>query len=260
MSKDKKINATKNYRLFMRSGENRPLDIKKHRKLEESMKLYGFLPCFPIVCCRNAEKQLVVKDGQHRLAIAESLGLQVFWVEECTEFDIAVINCTAKIWGLRDYAQKFAASGKKVYQEGLEFTDIHNLPIGTAFALLAGTTGFGNIQSVFVSGEFKIKDRAWADDVAATYGPLVQMAPAMKNARFIEACMAICRVGEFDRKRLIHNAERCREKLIAYSTREAYLDMIEVVYNFGRAKLVGLKAMAVMAMRERSAAKKAEAA
>ena len=51
----RKIMASKNYRLMQRhSGENRPVDLKKHKKLVESMKLYGFLPCFPIVARHRA--------------------------------------------------------------------------------------------------------------------------------------------------------------------------------------------------------------
>lgn len=257
-SSTRKIQATKNYRLFERSMENRPLDMKKHRKLEQSMKAYGFLPCFPIVCCRNGDKHLIVKDGQHRLAVAETLGLPVHWTEEAIDFDVAVVNSTAKTWVLADYAQKHAANGKKAYKDGLEFVQIHGLPVGTAFSLLGGVTSFSAVSSRFIDGTFVIKDRQWADSVAGIYGPLVQFCPAMKNARFVEACMYVCRVDGFDPKRLLHNAERCREKLVAYRTRDAYLDMLEEVYNFGRAKLVGLKAEATMAMRNRNPAKQAK--
>lgn len=249
----KKIQSTRNYRLFVRhSGENRVLDVKKHKKLMESMKLYGFLESFPIVCCRDDKGQLVVKDGQHRLMIAETLNLPVHWVEESVDFDVAIVNSTSRIWQLRDYAQKYAANGVKCYQEGIDFAERHGLPIGTAFALLAGTTSFNNCQEAFVKGEWKVKDREWADAVAGTYAPLVKMSPAVRNARFIEACMAACRVKDFDPSRLIAGAERCREKLVGYSTRDAYLDMIEAVYNFGRKHLVGVKAAAVMAMRDRN--------
>lgn len=256
MSKDtisRKVNVTKDYRLFGGSDENRPLDIKKHRKLEQSMAKYGFLPCFPVVCFRNADKKLIIKDGQHRLAIAETLGLPVYWIEETIDFDIAVINCTPKTWALRDYAQKYAASGIKAYQEGIDFCDENHLSIGFGFSLLAGTTSFGNIKSPYVDGEFKIKDRAWANAVVGIYVPMIGLSSAIRNDRFIEACMAVCRVEIFDAKRLLHNAERCRDKLVSYSTREAYLDMLEQVYNFGRNKLVGLKAEATMAMRDRNA-------
>src|SRR5262245_51957840 len=103
------------------------------------MKKYGFLEVFPIVVYRNGSDHFVVKDGQHRLAVAESLGLTVYYVEDDTDFDVAKVNEATKIWVLRDYAQKFAANGVKPYQEGLEFAERHGLPIGTAFSLLSGT-------------------------------------------------------------------------------------------------------------------------
>lgn len=249
----KKIQSTKNYNLFTRhEGENRTLDIKKHKKLLDSMKLYGFLPSFPIVCYRDKAGNLVLKDGQHRLAIAQALGLAVYWVEESIDFDVAVVNSTAKTWVLKDYAEKHAACGLGDYQKGLDFAAEHKIPVGTAFSLLAGTTSFTNCQNQFIDGTFKVKDQKWADAVAGIYRPLVLMNAALNNQRFIEACMGVCRVPSFESKRLIHNAERCREKLVPYSTKDAYLDMLETVYNFGRAKLVGLKAEAVMAMRERN--------
>ena len=256
MSRTGKIQVTKNYRMFTRSQDNRPVDPRRHKKLFDSMKLYGFLSCFPIVCFRDASGNLIVKDGQHRLGFAESLGLSVYWVEESVDFDIAVINCTSKVWSLRDYAQKFVANGKSDYQDGIDFAEQYGLPLGTAFALLGGTTSFGNMQEQFVAGAFRVKDRKWADAVAGIYGPLSTMAPAVRNARFIEACMAVCRVKCFDPARLLHSAERCRDKLVSYSTRDAYLDMIESIYNFGRVKLVALKVEALIAMKDRNAAKK----
>lgn len=253
----KKIQSTKNYRLFERhSSENRPVDLKKHKKLVESMKLYGFLECFPVVINRNENGNMIVKDGQHRLMIAEMLGLPVHYVEDDKNFDVAIVNSTSKIWVLKDYAQKFASNGLSDYAEGINFAESHGLPIGTAFSLLSGTTTFANIQNAFVAGEWKVKDLAWANAVAGTYVPLVQMSSVLRNARFIEACMAVCRVKEFKPDRLIANAERCREKLVAYSTRDAYLDMLEAVYNFGRKELLGLKAAATMAMKKRNAVNK----
>ncbi len=217
------------------------------------MKLYGFIPSFPIICHRDSKGHLHIKDGQHRLAFAETLGLPVHWVEEPIEFDIALINSTAKVWVMRDFAEKHAANGKQDYRNGLDFADKHKLSIGTAFSLLAGTTGFTNVAEDFRNGNFKIKDREWAEAVAGIYVPISTMAPATKNMRLVEACMAICRVAGFDASRLLSGAERCREKLVSYSTREAYLEMLEHIYNFGRTKLVALKIEALKVMRSRNA-------
>lgn len=259
----KKVNATRDYRLFHRSAENRVVNVKKHKALERSMKRYGYLSCYPIICYRDEQKHLVVKDGQHRLAIAESLGLPVFWIEQDADFDVAVVNSTPKVWVCRDFAEKYSASGLADYQEGIDFADKHKISVGFAFSLLAGTTTFSNIEESFKAGLFKIKDREWAGSVASLYGPVVTMSSECRNSRFLEACMAVCRVNGFDHDRMLSNAARCRDKLLSYSTREAYLQMLEEVYNFGRKSLVGLKAEATMAMRDRNAcvaAKKNKAA
>lgn len=252
-----KIQVTKNYRLFFRDSENRETDMNKHKKLKASMMKYGFLSCFPIVCRRNSKGHLVVKDGQHRLAIAESLALPVHWVEEKVDFDIGEINTTAKVWQLVDHAEKFANNGNREYQEGLDFCKTHNMKIGIGFAMLSGNTGYSNISEVFISGNFKVKDRVWADAVAGIYNPLAAMSPCIGNSRFMEACMAVTRVDYFDAKRLLAGAERVREKLVSYSTRDAYLQMLEDVYNFGRASknIASLKIDAVKAMHARNACK-----
>lgn len=241
--------------MFSRSADNRPSDLKRHKKLLQSMERYGFLKSFPIVV-RMEGDTYTVKDGQHRLMIAEKLGLEVWWVEEDVDFDIAVINSTAKTWVLKDYAEKYAESGLADYQEGLDFAKSHGIALGTAFALLAGTTSFGNVQEDFTDGTFQIKDRAWADAVVGIYVPLSTMSSDLKSARFIEACMAVCRVPSFCPQRLLQGARKCREKLVCYSTRDAYLDMLDVIYNYGRSNLIPLKNLATMAMRERNAATK----
>lgn len=256
MSVEKKsITTTKNYRLFARSDDNRALCMKKHKKLFDSMKVYGFLEAYPIVCQRNGDKHLIVKDGQHRLAVAEELGLAVAYVVDKTDFDVAIVNSTAKVWTLVDYAQKHAANGKQVYKDGIDFAEQHALPIGIAFALLAGTTSFGNIAPAFIDGTFKSKDRTWADAVASLYSAMVHLSGNLRSARFLEACMAVCRVPEFSQERMLRCANMCREKLVAYGTKDGYLDMLQDVYNHFQKKLVPLKIAAIQAMRDRSAIK-----
>lgn len=248
----KGITTTNNYRLFRSDSENRALDLNKHGNLRQSMKLYGFLRAFPIVCYRNETKQLVVKDGQHRLAIAEELGLPVHYVVEDQDFDIAVVNSTSKSWSLGDYAQKFAANGYEAYIEGMEFSEEHSIPVGIAFGLLAGTVSFNNIKSQFMSGKFEVKDRAYAELVAYTYSSICKLSKAVKRNSFLSAVMVVCRVEEFDPDRLIAGAARCRERLVAFSAKQPYLDLIEELYNYKRQYLVPIKTLAETTMRARS--------
>ena len=252
MAKPPKINVTKTYTLFSRSDENRPLDLKRHRALEQQMQLYGYIPAYPIVCIRDEKGHLVVKDGQHRLAFAEKLGLPVYWVEDETGFDVASINNTQKAWLPIDYARKFADAGQADYAELLEFKEEHGIPLTVACSLLSGTVGFNAVSESFYGGTFVIKDRPWAKAVVSVYSPIVKMEPKLKAAPFLLACMAVSRVKGFSPKRVVENVNRCRQKLIAYANRDGYLDMLEEIYNFGQKNLIGLKIEATKAMRERN--------
>lgn len=106
--------------MFVSSGDNRPLNLKKRKRLRESMQEYGFLKPFPLSCSRNGDRKLIVKDGQHRLTVAEELGLNVHYFVEDVDYDIAKVNCTQEKWVVRDFAMKHANTGKKAYQDGLD--------------------------------------------------------------------------------------------------------------------------------------------
>lgn len=248
-----KIQSTKNYKLFRRhDDENRPLDVGRRRKLIESMKLYGFLKCYPIICYRDKDSNLVVKDGQHRLAVAEDIGLTIYWIEDTSDFDVAIVNSAMRGWTTKDYALKWAANGITAYQEILEFSTRFKLQVSSAASLLAGSANFSNVRDCFFKGTFKVKDRKWAEIVGVLYSQMVEIGPRIKDQHFLSACMAIGRIPDFEAKRLIAGAERCREKLVKYGNRDGYLDMIEEVYNFGRTKRFPVKIPAQNVMRERN--------
>lgn len=254
---DRRIKHTKNYKLFERMDDNRILDAAKRHDLMQSMRTYGWIPSFPAVCKLMPNGSIGIKDGQHRFAIAETLGIDVFYVIEDIDFDIALVNQAQRCWKILDYAQRFAAAGNQNYRDALDFRERNRLPVGIAFALMAGHTNFGNITAEFRSGTYKIRDRQWAEKVASVYVPLSNASKSVRNSRCLEACMAICRISEFEVPRMLRNLERCREKLVAYSTRMAYLDMLEEIYNFRRHAAFPLKIKAINEMKKRNAAEAA---
>jgi hypothetical protein len=218
------------------------------------MRKYGFLRCFPMACYKRGSKW-IIKDGQHRFEVAKKLMLPVWWVESPEDFDVAETAAGQKIWVAADYVNRFIRRGIKSYIELQEFCDAHRVHITVGAKLLSGTVSFGNIKDKFYSGELVIKDRRWADVVASCYTGLCNLSKNVKNARCLEACMWAARVQEFDAGKLLSNAERCVDRLRPYSTRDAYLSMLEEIYNFHQRKLVALKIEAEQAMRERNAAK-----
>lgn len=252
MTKAAKVNVTTNYRLFNLTNSNRPLDLPKHRKLKESMQRYGFLPSFPIVVSKDASGQWIIKDGQHRHAIAESLNLPVYWIEESIDFDVAVVNNGQKAWVVRDYAEKWANSGVKAYADLLEFSDRRGVCISLAASLLAGTVSFNNIKDKFHDGKFRIREWELADAVAIMYQNIVGMDARLKNNRLVEALVGVHRAEGFESARFSHNLAGCQEKLKPYATRDGYLEMLEDIYNHRKKVHFPLKVNAINAMRARN--------
>lgn len=249
------VRSTKDYSLFELSPDNRQVCLSKHRKLEESMQKYGFLRCFPMACYKRGVKW-IIKDGQHRFEVARKLGLPVWWIESPEDFDVADTAAGQKSWQAGDYVNRFIRRGLKAYIELKDFCDTHKITVQVGAKLLSGTVSFGNIVDKFYSGNLVIKDRRWADVVASCYTGLCNLSKSVKNARLLEACMYAARVPNFDAGRLLSNAERCCDRLRPYSTRDAYLSMLEEIYNFNKRHLVPLKISAEQAMRERNAATK----
>lgn len=253
------IMTTKNYRMFSISEENRPLDLSRRKALRDSMKAYGFLRSFPLSCCRDKNKKLIVKDGQNRLGIAEELGLPVHYYIEDVDYDIATVNNAQQKWSMNDYAMKWAAQGKESYAKLLVFIDLHGMPISLGSALLRGESYLhGREKAHFKVGKYEILDYEFADRVAGVYTQLVGVSQVIKNRNCLSAVIAAMSVHGFDCKRLIEGAKKRPEKLKPYATRDSYLEMIEDIYNFNRTKLIAVKMPALQALREREASQVSE--
>lgn len=247
-----KISVTKNYRMFKLADDNRKLNLPKHRKLKASMQENGYFPWMPVICVRDGKGNLVVRDGQHRLAIAETLGLEVYWVEVSQDFDIAQLNSTSVVWNIRDYAETFAKNGKHAYIAMLEFADRHQVGVAVSAMLLGGTCTFSNCSKAFYDGEFKIKEQELAESVAELYSTIVRADKRLKTQRLLDALVAVSRVSGFSVKRLLTTVERCPDKLKQYASRDGFLEMLEDIYNHHQKTLVPLKINAIQAMRDRN--------
>lgn len=248
-----KMFKTTDYRKFKHAAINRPVNLMKHKKLIACMQEYGFLRSFPISIFRMPDGTMIVKDGQHRLAIAEKLGLPVWWVEEVVDFKISKINETSKIWTLQEHAEAHAEAGIKSYVALLEFSKRHKIGVSLSACLLAGTTSFGNFDNQFYCGQFKIKEQAFAESVAALYGAFVAANRNVKGSRLAEALIAVCRIPEFDAARLLNGLNLYPEANKQFATRDGFLEMLELLYNYKKKTLFALKTNAIQVMRDRNA-------
>lgn len=249
------IYQTSNYRLFSYTNENRPVKLNgaKRKLLRRSLQAYGWLPAYPMLCAREGGK-IVVKDGQHRLALAEELGIPVLYVIDNTPIKIEEINNAQTGWVVGDYAGSFAARGNQNYVELLDFARRHCLPISTCVGLLGNQVVERNLMDHFKAGTFKVKSRQLAERVANLYVGIGAYNKAIKCKFFASALFAVCLVPGLDDKRLLAGAAKHPEMLMKYGSRDGFLDMLERLYNFGRHTKFPVRIYAENALRERNPA------
>lgn len=225
-----KIQTTKNYSLFTVSKDNRKIEIGKRSDLVKSMKAYGFLQGFPMMCKREGGK-LVIVDGQHRFMIAQELGLPVSYTVEDRNVDVAIINAGQKAWDISAYVNRYIAKGSKEYEKLLEFAEMHKLPLAAASVILVGQNAPGNTTTSIKNGTFKITNWLFATHVARVFSALREAARECATAPTLWAISAICTIPDIDLDRLIKHIKRRSDMLRRYNNRDACLDMFEAIYN-----------------------------
>ncbi len=234
-----RIFTTTNYDLFKYVGQNREVDLKPKRRkdLRRSMERYGYIPAYPLYCTRE-NGRLLIRDGQHRLAVAKKLGLPVCYVICKVRADIAEINNTQVVWKTRDYARAFASAGLVDYQELLDFAEAHKLSLSVCVGILGNTFAAtsGKHLALFREGKFKVTSRDLADRVAGLYSQISGRNRSIRTRFFVSALFAACLVEGLDDRRFISGAKRYPEALQKYGSRDGYLQMLEKIYNYGRGK------------------------
>lgn len=237
------IRETSNYSKFRLLEENRDVDLSHPRTkaLAESMVEYGWLDSFPMTVAPTKNGHYVIKDGQHRLAIAKEFGLPAKYVIETRDIDIPKLQQTSKAWSVKDYAMSFAKSGKCEYQEILDL--YHNTPISLTLcaAFLCNTSVFSNIEKSFYQGTYRVKTREKAYHVATIFSTLVDIQPQVKQQNLAKAIWGAYHVPSFDSRRLIENVSRKPSLLICDKTQKGFVAAIEDAYNFGRRDKLPLK-------------------
>ncbi|MDD5037054.1 MAG: ParB N-terminal domain-containing protein [Methylococcaceae bacterium] len=246
-----KLNATKNYGLFELATFNR--DVSKTKKLEASMKQHGYIPAYPLHVTRNGNGKLLIKAGHHRFEVAQRLGLPVFYVICEDTATIHELEGSTILWRLKDYLQSFSRCGMADYQSIADYTERTGIPLVCAISMFGGqSAGSGNFQQAFKAGTYRITDRDHAEQVAT----IVQRCKAagFKHATinlFVAAVSRSLRVPSFVAKKFVQRVESHPELLCRQAHLDAYMDMVEMVYNYGSQKKIPLAFMAKQAAQDR---------
>ena len=250
-----KIRTTTDYSQFRIAKENRDIDLSKPESkwLRQSIKKYGWLSSFPIMCRKNGSG-LVIIDGQHRFTIAKELGVPVKYVIDETNIDVSDVNRAQRKWGIKDYLNRWLKEGKPHYYEIVDLKETYpNVPIGMCIGLLAGTSSWSNVRNQFESGNYKVKSKGLAYKICGLYQLIIETNNDAKSTNFLKALYACFYVDDFDPKRLLESCKKRPHLIQSYSKIEDFLEMIEEIYNYSyKTGRIPLKFQAQEAMRKRN--------
>ena len=160
--KNKLVLESSNYEMFRHDNSNRVADIGKNKPLKDSMEKYGWLDAYPAFVVPDGDK-FVIKDGQHRIDAAQSLGIPVkYMVSANGGIDISEINNAQRKWSIADYVNCFISKGKKHYVRLMEFHKESGLGIGLSATLLGYNRSPDKSRAHIKDGTFKIDDESHA--------------------------------------------------------------------------------------------------
>ena len=233
------IMSTKNYDLFHPHPMNRQVrpETKRFKTLVESMEKHGHISAYPLHCVKNGNGKLLVKAGHNRLEAAKQLGIPVKYV---------VLNDDAHIheledggpgrWNNENYLESFAGMGIESYCEVAEYMERTGIGFVNAISMFhgnhAGASNFSK-DGKFKSGKFEIKEREHprivGDIVLHLKSVGIEWAA---NSSIVNAISKVVAIPEFDVERFKYKAETHREYVEKQKSIAAYLQLIELIYNF----------------------------
>jgi hypothetical protein len=228
-----KLEKTKNYSLFTKNHEQRPLDQAHIRRLAESISIFGFLPSKPVQCYKKGQK-LIVVDGHHRLAAATAAGAEVYYIIESDRCQqtMAPENVLVKKWQVMDFVRLYAARGSDDYRMLLYYHE-RGIPVSMAASMMIKNgAGSGNATRAISDGTFRVKDTNQIEKVDALIQEFGNIAPATKSRSFIAAISKCILWEEFDFDMFVRRMRENHLLLEKTSNEEQMLTQIEAIYNF----------------------------
>lgn len=224
------IHRTRDYDMFSLISGNR--DVKKLGILESEISRKNMLPAFPIIVNTRYE----VLDGQHRLAVAKRLGLEVSYIVDDSiklqDIPLAA-NCVRK-WNMEDHLKHYATRGNKNYVELQRL--LSEFPFATVALVLhiVPRAGFGQREQWFQSGEFS---SAGLDHVRKTLAQCARYANVVyrdgyRKRVFICTMSRLVKMDWFDGERLFKKISGFPSLFVPCVDVQQCVEMLERIYNY----------------------------
>jgi hypothetical protein len=230
------MKSTKDYSIFKEFSSNREVDPKHVNRLVRAIEKKNLLHVNPIIC----DTQMRVIDGQHRLAAAQILQVEIFYIEsEVDRKDISILNSNQKNWRAMDYINYYTIEGVKSF---IELSRLMNkFPEISLSALLTLSNGENRrCLSELKEGHLDVSNIVECVRICefikflnAEYGYAFVF-----DSRFPLALLKAYSEDNFSPEILKNKIDSSPRSFVACHTVKQYLDMIQEVYNRSMSKNV----------------------
>jgi hypothetical protein len=223
------MQSTKDYSIFKEFSSNRELDQKHVNRLVRAISQRNLLNVNPIV----VDNHMRVIDGQHRLAAAQILEVEIYYImENIDRKDISMLNSNQKNWNAMDYINFYTIEKVSSF---IQFSSlINNYPemAVSALLILSNSEGRRNIVQL-KDGYLDVLNIEHAKEVSDLCKDLNRkfQYQFVFDSRFPLALSLAVNTENFDFNKLVEKLEASPRDFVPCHTKEQYLEMIEEIYN-----------------------------
>lgn len=229
------MKSTTDYSIFKEYNSNREIDQKHVRRLIAAIRERNLLSVNPIL----VDKFMRVIDGQHRLAAAKELGVEIFYLEgdSLDRKDISKLNSNQKNWKTLDYINFYTLERLEAFVKFSHMINKYPMISLSALLILCSSESSRNLPEL-QNGFLDVGSLMEATEVCDFLISLNEKY-SMKfvfDSRFPLAMkQASCAEG-FDLKVFEDHVEGNPRAMVQCHTKKQYLAMIEEIYNRGLSK------------------------
>lgn len=239
MLKSYTIQTTSDYSIFVEHCNNRDVkpSFSQYKKLLLSMKVFGFLPFFPLWCMKSKTHQgkLEIQIGHNRLRVAEHLKVPVCYIIYDCDFKIWQEKETTRQWNLVDFLHCQIREGNPVALAIDTYHKDSGISLDQCLSILGGEQATShNKRENFVKGKFVIQPKSLKN--AEKIASIVKSAKKINsqiatNRSFVGAVSKAVFVDQFNVTTFIKKLSVHSCLLTRQTNTDAYLSLIEHIYN-----------------------------
>ena len=231
-----KVYITYDLSIFKTLDGNRDVIQSHLKRLSKSMKENRLFS--PIIVNENME----VIDGQHRLMASKinNTPIEYIVVVGYGLKEVQVLNANSKNWNSDDYMNGYCDLGNNEYIKYREFKEKYGFGHSECQALLSNQAN-SNLQPIFNTGEFKIKNYKIAVDMAERITMVSEFYSGYKRRNFVFSLMNLFNNENFEFTQFIQKLKIQPTALVDCTTTSSYLLLIEDIYNYKSRNKISLR-------------------